>query len=249
MRQQRQPPHLKSQAGRVSRKTLANIHKYINKTHAAIDAYWSGRADVYEREMGTLRASELGEECSRKLWYRSRQYKEPIPEPRILRLFDRGHKEEDRVLEWLNGIGCEIWDQQKQVRYKDFFTGHIDGLVIGVPEVPSKTHLLEVKTYNDKNFKKLQKEGVPFQHKVQMQIYMYLLGIDRVLYIAVNKNDDDLHIERIKLDKEFAEAQLIKAERIIFMEKEPERIGPGNESFFKCKWCGMRDICYRKEIT
>lgn len=221
----------------------SNIHQYLNKTHAAIDQYFIDNNEQYIRDFKTLRASELGEECSRKLWYRSTGHLEPIPEPRVLRLFDRGHKEEERVAEWLEGIGCTITDQQKEVKHKDYFTGHIDGIVKGVPESPNKEHLLEIKTANDKSFKKTLKEGVPFQHKVQINIYMHLLGIDRCLYIMVNKNDDDLYIERFKLDKSFAKAQLTRADRIVSMDKEPQRIND-NPSFYKCKWCGFWEMCH-----
>lgn len=222
---------------------MADIHKYLNKTHAAIDEYWAGRHDVYTREYGTLRASEIGEECNRKLWLKTNGYLEPMPEPRILRIFDRGHKEEPRVVEWLKGIGCEIWDQQKTVIYEDFFTGHIDGLVKGVPEAPDKAHLLEVKTTNDKGFKKLKKSGINFRHRVQIQVYMYLLGVDRCLYISVNKNDDDLYIERVNLDKEFASAQLTRAERIVELGTPPEKIG--NSNFYICKMCGFYKECHK----
>lgn len=226
---------------------MTDLTPYLHKTKHAINEYWSNRVDVYKREIGTLRASELGDECSRKLWYRTKGHIEPKPEPRILRLFDRGHKEEDRIIEWLNGIGCKVWDEQKEVRHKDFFTGHIDGLVIGVKESPEKVHLLEMKTANDKKFKELVKNGIPFQHKVQMNVYMRLLGIDRALYIAVNKNDDDLYIERVKLDPKFADAQLLRAERIVSLKEPPQRIGNDSPSWYQCRWCGFKDICFKED--
>lgn len=226
------------------RTRMTNLTPYLSPTLHAIDEYWRKSYQPYERKIGTLRASELGDSCDRKLWYKSQGHQEPAPEPRILRLFDRGHKEEDRVVEWLEGIGCKIWDQQKRVIYKDFFSGHIDGLILGVKEAPEKVHLFECKTTNDKGFKKLQKEGIGFQHRVQMSVYMRLLGIDRALYIAVNKNDDDLYIERYKLDPKFADAQLARAERIAKSRTPPERIGTGKPSWYECKMCKFKEVCY-----
>ena len=44
-----------------------------------------------------------------------------------------------------------------------------------------------------------------------MQIYMHLLGLKRALYLAKNKNTDELYSERIKYDKAEAERLLLKA--------------------------------------
>lgn len=224
---------------------MTDLTPYIHPTKHAIEEYWRNRDEVYTRELGTLRSSELGDECSRKLWLRSKGHIGERPEPRVLRLFDRGHKEEDRIIEWLEGIGCKVWDQQKTVKaFNGRFTGHIDGLVVGVKEAPQKTHLLEMKTCNDKNFKKLNKEGVSFQHMVQMNIYMRLLGIDRALYFAVNKNDDDIYLERVKLNIKLADAQLMRAQRIMDATSPPERIGNGKPSWYQCKMCELNKVCF-----
>jgi CRISPR/Cas system-associated exonuclease Cas4 (RecB family) len=224
-----------------------DLTPYLQPTKNAIDEYWKSTYKSYTRKIGTLRASELGDACDRKLWYRSKGLQEPAPEPRVLRLFDRGHREEERVVAWLEGIGCKVWGDQKRVVHGDRFSGHIDGLVLGVKEAPEKTHLLEIKTYNDKNFKKLNKDGIPNQHYVQMQVYMYLLHIDRALYIAVNKNDDDIYVKRLKLDKKFTEAQLMRADRISASETPPARIGNNKPTWFECRWCGFSEECFKDE--
>ncbi len=60
--------------------------------------------------------------------------------------------------------------------------------------------MLEFKTHSAKSFADLAAKGVEAskpQHVAQMQIYMHLTGITRALYVAVCKDTDALHIERV----------------------------------------------------
>lgn len=56
-----------------------------------------------------LGASLIGDECKRKLWYIFRWCKHEKTTGRQQRLFNRGHREEFRFIEWLEGIGFKIW--------------------------------------------------------------------------------------------------------------------------------------------
>lgn len=63
-----------------------------------------------------LGASVIGKECWRQIWYGFRWVKKPTyvdargkdQKGRMLRLFNRGHKEEYRFVEWLRGMGHEV---------------------------------------------------------------------------------------------------------------------------------------------
>ncbi len=75
----------------------------------AIDAYC---AEAYDDGHRThLGASLIGHECSRHLWYVFRWVRHERFPPRMLRLFNRGHREEARFIEWLRGIGWEVSDR------------------------------------------------------------------------------------------------------------------------------------------
>lgn len=228
---------------------MVDISPYINRTVAAIDEWWRKKGDAERVDFyPTLRASQLGDECDRKLWY---IYHWCLPgesfSGRMYRLFDRGHREEDRFIRALEGIGVTVFNQQEEVSALDGrLTGHIDGQAIGVPEAPKTVHVLEFKTFNDKTFKELKSKGVEgakFQHFVQLQIYMFLLGIDRALYLAINKNDDEIYQERIELNRKFAESQIARGKRIIEAQEPPARISEKPE-WFKCKYCPAWSICH-----
>ncbi len=52
-----------------------------------------------------------------------------------------------------------------------------------------------------------------------MQLYMHSTGIDRALYYAVCKNDDQIYTERVKYDKEVAQKYIDRSVRIIARDR------------------------------
>lgn len=106
--------------------------------------------------------------------------------------------------------------------------------------------LLEFKTHNTKSFVNLVTEGVKVSkpiHWTQMQIYMHKRGYKFALYMAINKNDDDLHIEIVRYDPEEGPKLVEKAARVIYATHVPNRIGK-HASWIDCKWCDFSKICH-----
>lgn len=60
-----------------------------------------------------LGASLIGRSCKRYLWYVFRWCKHVAHDGRKQRLFNRGHREEARFVEWLEGIGFKIWFENR----------------------------------------------------------------------------------------------------------------------------------------
>jgi len=89
-----------------------------------------------------------------------------------------------------------------------------------------------------------------------MQMYMGLSGdkwgskyrIERALYMAVNKNNDDLYCERIRFDKEYYEAMLKRAGEIIFTDKAPEGLPNASPSWYECKFCDYYSLCHEQKF-
>lgn len=201
-----------------------------------------------------LGASIIGDDCSRFIWYSFRWVKYAVFNGRMLRLFDRGNKEEERIIRWLRGIGLEIWevDQNTGKQFRIWgVRGHFGGsqdagakLPYLNPELPI---LLEFKTHNTKSFSNLVNKGVILakpSHYSQMCSYGKFYNFQYGLYCAVNKNDDDLHFELVELDWKRSHSMLMKADDIIHSQKPPPRIAD-NPSFYKCRdLCTMKDICW-----
>ena len=125
----------------------------------------------------------------------------------MLRLFQRGHREEYFFIHMLKCLGLKIYevDQKTGEQFKvSDFEGHLGGSMDGIArdkkmrlvdeDLPFK---LEFKTYNEKRLDKLQKEGVrhsDMKYYGQMQGYLgYEKRLAGVLFCAVCKNDDRLH--------------------------------------------------------
>lgn len=97
-----------------------------------------------------------------------------------------------------------------------------------------------------KNFIELVEKGVVAkkpEHFAQMSIYGFKLGLQYAIYMAVNKNDDDLHIEVVKLDWNLGQALEKKAEMIIFSQTPPAGISM-SPAYFECAYCDMKSVCH-----
>lgn len=230
---------------------------------SAIYAWWENRP---ERPRAYLGGSAIGRECERQLWYSfrwcgtgARQF-----DGRMLRLFDRGHREEPRFIEELRGIGVEVWDVNPDTGTQFRFTaigGHfscgIDGVALGLPEAPKTYHLLEFKTHGAKSFASLARDGVQKskpEHYAQVQVYMRLADLTRTQYLAANKDTDELYAERIHADTDAGDRLLAKAERIITAAEPLPRISE-DAAFWKCKGgaegkgrCAFFDVCHTTKL-
>lgn len=225
--------------------------KLATATLEAIDA-----ACVRQAEDGLrahLGASLIGRECERQLWYSFRWAKLVQHAPRILRLFERGQREENILVGLLRMAGAQVVtvdpNTGKQYTFSScggHFGGSMDGAAMALPDAPKTWHVLEFKTHGKKSFDELVKVGVHKakpEHYAQMQCYMAWTGMDRALYMAVCKDDDRLHLERIDFDRDMAEALMIKAARIIDTPEPPARLSE-DPAYFACKFCDYSDLCH-----
>jgi len=251
-----------------------------------------------------LGASLIGHECNRYLWYVFRWCLHEKHDGRQQRLFNRGHREEARFIEWLEGIGFKIWFENYEgfayhaesdsycvldpneeadglaerilpddaafrahinrakadgLEFPQYrisgVNGHFGGSLDGIAKLPERygigeAVLLEFKTNGTgAGFNKLRSDGMPVakpQHFAQTSTYGFKYGFRYVLYLNINKNDDDLYIEVAKLDHGLGAQMEIKAEQIIAAENAPARLSD-NPTFYKCGYCAMKGICHEKK--
>lgn len=214
----------------------------------------------YENEQDEPRthlgASVIGSECPRYVWYSFRWFVLEKHIARMLRLFKRGHGEENKFIELLGKVGAvvEAVDPAtgKQWLFSDLgghFGGSCDGKVsnldaFGLPGVG----LFESKTHGEKSFAVLTKKGLLSakpSHYVQMQLYMGYFGLPWGLYCAVNKNTDETHFEVIPYRDEIARMYSDRAAEIINVKTPPKRISE-KSTFFVCKMCPAHEICHHR---
>jgi hypothetical protein len=149
--------------------------------------------------------------------------------------------------------------------------GSGDGVVVGLPDLPLGTAALgEFKTHNEKSFNTLagdnwrnhldyrfgfrtikkdtQFDGVGVKeakpdHYVQMQCYMRKMGLPVTLYVAVNKNTDDIYCELVTLDERFADEYFQRGENIVDLQMPPKKLSD-SPGFWKCKFCDHAPVCH-----
>lgn len=230
---------------------MTAIPKPADNTVKRIYASWEARSKLrFSRRLG---ASQIGRPCDREIWYGFRWAKQQAFEGRMLRLFARGGIEETCIGEDLKNIGVEFMpldpDTGEQWEFSelgDHFVAKLDGAGCGFVEAPATWHVVEIKTANDKSFSVLQKEGVQKakpEHYAQMQVGMSMSGMDRAVYLAVNKNDENIHMERIRFNKADYSRILQRAKEIIFSNTAPDRIND-SPAWWQCKFCGFANICH-----
>lgn len=233
----------------IATRISADIDEYIIKEYD----------DGHRHHLG---ASQIGDECKRKLWYVFRwcfkeTYKDQKNHARVQRLFNRGHREEDRFIEWLKGIGAQVWTHDsdgKQFRISGA-NGHFGGSMDGICRLPTKYGidepiLLEFKTNGTgAGFDKTMELGMQLQKPLHFsQISTYgsdpAYNFNYCLYFIINKNDDSLHIELVKLNNELGAILKKKAEMIVSSQSAPARVSE-NPTRVPCVYCAAKEICHK----
>lgn len=219
---------------------------------AIYESYERANKPRMQRRLG---AASIGHACHRKTFYDFRwaMNADGGHDGRLLRLFDTGHKEELRFVSDLRAIGCEVLEVDPTTKEQWTFTacdGHfvskIDAAVRGLPEAPKAWHVAEFKTHSEKSFNELVKKGVRDakpEHYAQVLAGMHLSGMERGLYLAVNKNTDDLYAERFHYVKAEGDALMAFAASIVKAKDAPPRAFDNSDKF-PCSFCTHRQICW-----
>lgn len=225
---------------------MSNIAEHIVK-------FYESKPQLSRPHLG---GSAIGKKCSRALWYSFRWVKSPSFDGRMLRLFSTGQLAEARFVKELRDIGgnvMEFDDRGRQFGFSDFgghFSGSCDAVAENLPGVDGWA-LVEMKTHSEKSFEWLKKNGVKVakpEHWAQMMVYMGYMDLQKAIYLANNKNNDELYTEEIEFDKTAFESFRNKAISIIKSESPPVRISDAIDNF-ECQYCDYQNICHHDEVS
>ena len=218
---------------------------------AAVFTAYDGRPGWKSLRLG---ASQLFRKCDRALWYDFRWAgAEDPPGAQQQRRFDRGGRDEVQTVEDLRAAGMHVETVDPATGYQfgaELLGGHAvhyaDGFVIGVPGAEKTRHLLEAKGLKASRFRAIVKKGVEEaepSHWQQLQVGMLAHGVERCLYVIVNKDDDDLHSARIHLDRAKADAYVDRMRRAIYADAPPTKISD-DPTHFDCRYCPAAGVCH-----
>jgi hypothetical protein len=215
------------------------------------------------RRRGYLGMSAIGAECERALWYGFRWAARAKFDALTLKRFADGHASEAVAIDRLKAtpelIVHDIDEDGEQFGFKDIgghFSGHMDGVCLGLIQAPKTWHVLEIKSSEkwdalDKAKRKVGEKNALAEwnavYYAQAVLYMDYAGLDRHYMVCTSPGARRWTAVRTNADPVFAGILKAKAERIIFNDHAPKRIGDATS--FACKWCDWKAICHEGEAA
>jgi CRISPR/Cas system-associated exonuclease Cas4 (RecB family) len=202
-----------------------------------------------------ISASEAGTECARRLWLMARWASPPEKlNAKSIRIFERGDWEEQRILERLRRAGIVVQDKDpvtgKQWRFslaQGWLRGKADGIILsGLREAPKAAHVVEIKSMKAEKWRLLQRkrlqEAIP-EHWHQLHSGMAGLGIERGVYVAVNKDTEEIYLERIELDHEVIASVERRVIHAVSASEPPPKLMDAPKKA-PCVYCSHRGLCF-----
>lgn len=209
-----------------------------------------------------LGMSALGDECSRRLWYRYHQPTQEAFDAPTLRRFADGHAVEAVVIARLRAVpGITLLDVDpdtgRQWDLADFdgqLRGHMDGVIVGLFQSPKTWHCFEVKATNEKSFAKLlkikaekgDKQALAAWNPVyaaQAQLYMGYAELTRHYTVVCTPGARDWTSMRTEADPVAFALLRDKADRILHARAPLAKLS-NDPAWYACKWCSHHAICH-----
>lgn len=139
--------------------------------------------------------------------------------------------------------------QWKVIDFNKHLSGYFDGKGRHPVYTQNQWIMVEYKTYNTKRFSTVYAHGVKksdYKYYVQVCLGLKKLDLPWCLFLAENKNDDDIYPEVIMRDDATADRFLTTAHTIITSKARPARFAQ-SPTHFECKTCDYRGPCHLGE--
>lgn len=223
----------------------------IDKVHNKLN-----KSPVTGSKRNYLGMSGIGAKCHRYLQLAHYGCIVSEYDSRIERLFNDGHNAEPQLIDALKGIGIHVYDQQEEVvGCTGFVKGHTDGkgswFTSDYQLFSDSEFLVEFKTHNQKSFDELKKtpdlQNTKPVHYSQMIAYMGHLELSKGLYVAKNKNTSEIHVRVIDFDAGHFDDLRRKEVEVVTADTLLPRIGNDNITWFECKMCNAKDVCFDRK--
>lgn len=202
----------------------------------------------------SLSPSTLNHPCHRYIFNQFRWVSKPIKhDARSLRIFNRGHTDESKIIEWLKLANIDIKYEYDngQIGYHEY-NGHVKGFVDGIITKDDAQYILECKTVNQATYKIISSSGIlkgKIEHYLQIQLYMFFMRIYNAVYIAINKNTDEIYVEYLKYDENSIKHILELIVELLESDYIPPQIH-NNPSGYICNrfnGCPHINVCFKGE--
>lgn len=210
-----------------------------------------------------LGASRLGVACERALQFEFAQapvdYGRDI-QGRILRIFERGHVNEECMVGWLQDAGFDLRTHKADGEQFGFsvadgrLQGHIDGVFVGGPEGFAYPALWENKCLGAKSWRDLEKNRLAISKPVyaaQVALYQAYLELHEhpAIFTAVNADTMEIYTELVPFDAALAQRMSDRAVKVITATEAGELLPRAfaDQTHFECRMCAWQDRCWRTQ--
>lgn len=216
--------------------------RLIADTLATMDDWRRGD----EGERPHLGASVVGVGCSTRVALDYRKASVDKPDGRLIRLFNRGHMEEARLVAALTVAGIKCKTVSKHGGQISYELRGVRGSVDGVGRLQDgRLAVIEFKTMAQRPFDELTKTGqIKDQHMTQMQCGMAGLELEAALYVAVHKDTDRIAVFEVAADPSIASAADALAFEVVHGTIPEIELQKGS---LQCRYCPHKAICHGGE--
>ena len=229
---------------------------------ALIDAGMQ-REHAKQRPRSYLGASRLGVSCERALQY---EFAKAPVDPgrehpgRLLRIFERGHRSEDSMIQWLRDAGFDLRTTKANCEQFGFaaldgrLAGHIDGVIVDGPDGFKYPALWENKCLGSKSWRDLEKNKLaiskPIYH-AQVVLYQAYLELHEnpAVFTAVNADTMEIYTELVPFDPALAQRMSDRAVKVITATQAGELLPRSfsESTHFECRMCAWQNRCWRTQ--
>lgn len=211
--------YLWSDNGKITETNIEDISEFYQKN--------GSRKYGYDNLIGCLKPQKCVCGCS------DFEYHEILVEDKSLNF----HGHADQVLDFSN------FDASL---YK---TGNPVDVLFDINSLPKKPIVIDMKTINSRDFENKIEYKMHFEYKVQLVIYINILGLDQGVLIYENKDNSRVKIfeiqKNIELWKKIQEQASMMKSMIDTKKLPPPR--PTLKSCIECRYCPFKSKCHGED--
>jgi hypothetical protein len=205
-----------------------------------------------------VKASQLAGDCLAQQWYAFRWVRKLPIGAQLARIFEFGKRREDVFVELLRKAGWTVLDVDPSRAHTRFpqwrvvdLDGHLSAYIDAKVSHPVFTDgalwLGEFKTMNKQKFALLTSkkaiQSVSAEYYGQVCIYMRKKGLPYTLLLVECKDNQEIYIEIIPANNEYADKLLHYGDTIRSTRIRPSRVAE-SPAFHVCKMCDFMNICH-----
>jgi len=234
---------------------------------AALDRVTQAHIDGNSRDQSFFHPSTIGY-CPRKTVMERLGVPGEAISVRTQRIFENGHYVHARILKDLKEAGILVLDEVPVDMIDANCHGHTDGIgKVVFAQKGGVMIILEIKSAGAKSYhwmaggklpgdkvKTYSRHGPDPKHVEQVQLYMYMTGIQYAVILVECKDCQERAMFTVKLDRELVATKLLPKIALVNAHVDAKTLPPRDrkaypKTGFDCTWCPYKEPCAAQEAS